>query len=413
MKILLLNQTFYPDNLATSQQVTDLAVFLVSQGHQVTTIAGKLGYEDKRKRFRNQEWYRGVRILRVGSLGLGKHNFLTRILEFLSFDICLLFKLIFVPAHDLVVSFTSPPLIGFFGMIFTFIKGGRSVQWLMDINPDGAIAVGYVKKGSLIARTLTAIFDLTLKHADKIVVLDRWMRKRIEAHSVPVEKIEIVPPWSVVNLQEAAQFDSPGVVEFKKKNDLENKTIILYSGNHSIVHPLETLLEAALKLRDDKNIVFVFMGAGARTLDVEAFKKKHQLENIRQLPLQPRESFHDALSAANIHMVVMGEAISGLVHTSKIYGVLASGRPYIVIGPKESHLNDLIDQCPYGYRVDHGDVSGLIETFQKIRTLPETELEGIRHANTQFVAGRFDAKISLNFFQEEIVLPYSDSAESA
>jgi colanic acid biosynthesis glycosyl transferase WcaI len=400
MKILLLNQTFYPDSLATSQQVTDLALYLTSKGHRVSVVAGRLGYEDKEKKYNKHEWYRGVEIFRVGSLGLGKKSFLHRVFEALSFDICLLWKLLFLPAHDIVVSFTSPPLVGLFGMFFTLFKGGKSVQWLMDVNPDAAIAVGYIDKDSLVGKFLNWVFELTLKYADQVIVLDRWMQARIEAHKVPPEKIEIVPPWPVVSLQEAKEFDSEGVRAFRKQHGLEGKTVILYSGNHSIVHPLDTLLGSALEMKEDTNTVFLFMGAGLRTQDVTRFKEKHALTNIMQLPLQPRETFQDSLSSANIHIVVLGEAVSGLVHTSKIYGVLATGRPYVVIAPEKSHLNDLLSQCPYGRRVDHGNISGLATTLRGLSKLTADEREVIRLENTRFVSERYDAKHSLSFFEQ-------------
>lgn len=407
MKILLLNQTFYPDTLATSQQVSDLALYLTSKGHRVSVVAGRLGYEEKEKKFAKHEWYRDVEIHRVGSLGLGKKTILHRVLEGISFDFCLLWRLLFLPAHDLVVSFTSPPLIGLFGMLYTLAKGGKSVQWLMDINPDAAFAVGYIRKKSLVGRFLNWVFEVTLRYADQIIVLDRWMQARIEAHGAAPEKIEIIPPWSVVSLQEAKSLDSEGVKAFRSRHGLIGKNVILYSGNHSVVHPLDTLLQAAYEMRNDPSFVFLFMGGGLRTLDVAAFKEKHGLTNIKQLPLQPRETFHDSLSSANIHISVLGEAVSGLVHTSKIYSILATGRPYVVIAPEKSHLNDLINQCPYGRRVDHGNVKELVETLRALALAPREELETIRVENTKFVAERYDAKQSLSFFENSLS-PFAD-----
>jgi hypothetical protein len=348
-----------------------------------------------------------VEIHRVASLGLGKKSVLHRILESISFDICLAWKLIFMPAHDVVVSFTSPPLIGLFGMVYTFLKGGRSVQWLMDINPDAAIAVGYLRRESLTGKFLNWVFETTLTYADRVIVLDRWMQSRIEAHGASPEKIEIVPPWPVVPLQEAKPLQSDGVAAFRKEHGLEGKTVVMYSGNHSVVHPLDTLLEAAKELASDKNFMFVFMGGGLRTLEVAAFKEKYGLNNILQLPAQPRETFQDALSSANIHLVVLGEAVSGLVHTSKIYGVLATGRPYVTIAPEKSHLNDLLKQCPYGRRVDHGNVRELVLTLKALAQATPAELETIRTENTRFVAERYDAKHALSFF-EQALSPFAD-----
>jgi hypothetical protein len=162
MKILLLNQTFYPDAVATAQQLTDLASYLVEQGHEVNVIAGCRGYENRDKTFPAEEIHRGIKINRVRSTGFGKQRFILRIFDALTFDLSLLVKLIFFPKQDVVVSFTSPPLVGIFGAIFCAIKGGKSVQWLMDINPEAAFAVGYIKRRSLVGRVLNWVFEATL-----------------------------------------------------------------------------------------------------------------------------------------------------------------------------------------------------------------------------------------------------------
>jgi hypothetical protein len=143
MKILLINQTFYPDLLATSQQVTDLAEFLVSKGHKVTVFADRRGYEERKKVMPRKESWRGIQIERVFSTGFGKGSILRRVIDSLSFDIFLALKLLFCPRFDLVVSFTSPPMVGFLGVLVCSLKGGRAVQWLMDVNPDAAFGAGY------------------------------------------------------------------------------------------------------------------------------------------------------------------------------------------------------------------------------------------------------------------------------
>jgi len=120
------------------------------------------------------------------------------------------------------------------------------------------------------------------------------------------------------------------------------------------VHPLDTVLEAARKLQTQKDTVFLFAGAGARTKDVFDFKKKHHLENIIQIPWQPREKVAASFGSADLHCVVMGQEMSGLVHLSKIYSVLASGKPFVFVGPDQCHVRDLEEEGPLGIFVKHG-----------------------------------------------------------
>jgi len=399
MKILLLNQVFYPDPVATAQHTRDLALYLVSHGHEVTVVAGNRGYEKRDQIFPSRESYQGVDVHRLASTGLGKRSILTRLFDAVTFDVNLALKLLGLPRHDLVVSFTSPPLIGLFGTCFCMLKGGESVQWLMDVNPDAAIAVGYLKENGPVATVLNRIFEFTLKRSGKIVVLDRWMRRRIVAHGAADSQMVVIPPWPV---QAFSEENSANGDSFRAEHGLTGKFVVMYSGNHSIVHPLDTLLEAAVRLKDRDDVVFLFIGAGLRVHDVEEARAKHGLKNVMHLPSQPRERLHESLAAANLHVVVMGNQMSGLVHVSKIYGALASGQPYVFVGPRQSHVIDLIEESGPGFHVDHGDVPGFVDVVDRVKGLSSAELQRFA-ANRGYVARRYSMEKSLGIFLDEVV----------
>lgn len=412
MKILLLNQTFYPDRLATSQQLTDLAKYLVAQGNEVSVIAGCRGYENRGIIFPTRENFEGIKIFRVRSTGFGKQRFVLRILDALTFDVMLALKLVFFPSQDVVVSFTSPPLIGALGALFCFLKGGKPVQWLMDINPEAVFAVGYIKRKSPIGKFLNWVFEATLKASSNIVVLDRWMKKFVIEHGGQEEKVSVIHPWSLFEPSQEGLNETES--SFRKLNGLKDKTIILYSGNHSVVHPLYTLMEAAKNLRNDPSVVFVFAGGGLRSQEVKAFKEKEKLENILQLPLVPREQLADALSSVDAHAVVMGDAVNGLVHTSKVYGALATGRPIIYISPEKSHLRDLLGQCQQTYHAEHGQVEKVVEAVQMIKALsPDVKLKAARE-NRAYYSNQFSKNRCLAVFSEEILnIPQNKEAVSS
>jgi len=401
MKILLLNQTFYPDAVATAQQLTDLASYLVEQGHEVNVIAGCRGYENRDKTFPAEEIHRGVKINRVRSTGFGKQRFMLRIFDALTFDLSLLVKLIFFPKQDVVVSFTSPPLVGIFGAIFCAIKGGKSVQWLMDINPEAAFAVGYIKRRSLAGRVLNWVFEATLKWSSHVVVLDRWMRSVAVQHGASEENISVIHPWSL--FEPSKEVSDPESSVFRQKNGFGNKTLVMYSGNHSVVHPLYTLLDAAKNLKDDPSVVFVFVGGGLRSLEVKAFKEREGLQNIVQLPLVPRDELPDALNAVNAHFVVMGEAVNGLVHVSKVYGALATGKPIVYVGPRKSHVMDLLTDCNQVFHAEHGDVTGVIQAIKKIGMLSDEEKMRVAKENKSSYAHKVSARRCFSIFSEEVL----------
>jgi len=401
MKILLLNQTFYPDAVATAQQLTDLASYLVEQGHEVNVIAGCRGYENRDKTFPAEEIHRGIKINRVRSTGFGKQRFILRIFDALTFDLSLLVKLIFFPKQDVVVSFTSPPLVGIFGAIFCAIKGGKSVQWLMDINPEAAFAVGYIKRRSLVGIVLNWVFEATLKWSSHVVVLDKWMRNVAVHHGASEENISVIHPWSL--FEPSKEVSDPESSVFRRKNGFGNKTLVMYSGNHSVVHPLYTLLDAAKNLKDDPSVVFVFVGGGLRSLEVKAFKDREGLQNIVQLPLVPRDELPDALNAVNAHFVVMGEAVNGLVHVSKVYGALATGKPIVYVGPRKSHVMDLLTDCNQVFHAEHGDVTGVIQAIKKIGMLSDEEKMRAAKENKSSYAHKVSARRCFSIFSEEVL----------
>lgn len=386
MKILLLNQTYYPDQVATAQQLTDLGEYLTQQGHQVSVISSRRPYGTSGDLYPSREDHNGVKIQRVWSAGFAKRSFLHRLFDGLTFEIAVLWKLLFSERQDVIVSFTSPPLIGVAGWLVAMFRGSKSVQWLMDINPDAAIAVGYLSPKAPWTKALLGLLRASLVQSRYVIVLDRWMKEKVLQKGVPSDRVHVVPPWPVIDVSHT---DIPATKNrFRLENELSGKFVVMYSGNHSIVHPLDTLLDAALVLKEEPKVKFAFVGNGLRALDVDRLKSKHSLKNIAQFPHQPRERVSETLCAADLHVVVLGDKVNGLVHTSKIYSILATGKPYVVIGPRKSHLGDLLDECPFGFQVENGDVDGLVGAIAKARSLSAAELREIRENNQGYVRRR-------------------------
>ena len=244
-----------------------------------------------------------------------------------------------------------------------------------------------------------------------MVVLDRWMKSRAEQHGAKPENIHVIPPWPAHNFTLWGEGLPPKENSFRTESGLDGKFVLLYSGNHSIVHPLDTILHAALFMRDDPGVVFAFIGGGLRVEEVSAFKERHELGNIVQLPHQPRERLHETLTFADIHWVVMGNKVTGLVHTSKVYGVLATGRPYIFVGPRDSHVSDLLSSYPYGFQVEHSDVDGVLETIRKARSLNEEQQKKIAAGNLGFIKENYSKDKSLASFEKAILQQGSESLE--
>ncbi len=360
--------------MATAQQLTDLAVGLSEAGHQVTVIAGDRGYDDSSQRFPRREKWNGVEIIRISALALGKENRWRRAANFASFLLNCVFKLLWLPRHDVVVALTSPPLISFFGALFVRLKGGKFFFWVMDLNPDEAIAAGWLKPDSLTAKLLGRFLRYSLVHAERTIALDRFMKDRVVAKGVPEERVVVLPPWA---RNDSIIFDPQGRESFRRHHGLDDKFVVMYAGNHSPCHPLNTLVEAAHGLSDRKDIVFCFVGGGSEQKKVRDFATRHQLNNVLCLPYQPFEGLAGSLSAADLHAVVMGNEFVGIVHPCKLYNVLTVGSPFLYIGPKESHISEIAAQVNghRAYTATHGDVDKVVQSVLAEAQLKLNETE--------------------------------------
>jgi glycosyltransferase involved in cell wall biosynthesis len=379
-----------------------LAVALVERGHQVTVVTGRRAYDDPEKLFLARETWRGVRIFRVFSTRFGKRAKWRRAADFASFIFFCCARLAFLRRQDVVVALTTPPLISFIGAWRAKLWRVRFYYWVMDLNPDEAVAAGWLRAESFAGRMLERMSRFSLRRADRIIALDRFMRDRITAKGIAPEKIAVIPPWSH---DSEVRFDAAGREQFRQAHGLQDKFVVMYSGNHSPVHPLDTLMRAAEKLQGDASIAFCFVGGGSEFKRVQRWAEAQSAErraqstevgrlssdlrppasspstlnaqpstgkrpNILCLPYQPLNQLAVSLSAADAHVVVMGEAMLGLVHPCKIYNILAVGAPVIYIGPKPSHVTEILDRLGDEYpsrRVMHGEADLLADQIQCLR----------------------------------------------
>jgi len=384
MRILILNQAFYPDVVSTAQHAADLAAFMAAGGDQVTVIASARGYDDPARRFAAREVWRGVRVLRVRGTAFGKAARWRRALDFATFMMACVAKIAFLPRQDVVVALTSPPLISFIAALLVPWKARSLVFWCMDLNPDEAVAAGWLKANSFAARTLNRMLGYSLRRARVIVALDRFMAQRIESKGIAAAKIVTLPPWSH---DKDVIFDREGREQFRKQHGLEGKFVVMYSGNHSPCHPLDTLINAAAELHGDESVHFCFVGGGSQMQAIKRSAAARGLTNITFLPYQARERLSASLSSADFHAVVMGEAFVGIVHPCKIYNVLRLGCPVLYVGPSPSHVTEILhgyESSVPSYACRHGDVGAVVSAVQRVRgcakdRLPSPGLSGFSY----------------------------------
>jgi colanic acid biosynthesis glycosyl transferase WcaI len=392
LRILILSQVYWPDTASTAQHLADVGAALVKQGHEVRVLASRHAYENPATAYAKSEVHDGVVIERLRHTGLGKTAVWRRLMDFGTFNLALLWRLIWMKrnAAEVVLGMTSPPLVSFLGALAARWKGWRFCYWTMDLQPELAIEAGLVKKGSLAAKTLEKMGNAVFKRAHRIVALDRFMGDHIRNRGLPANDIRILPVWPVTQeIWMGNRLQNP----FRLACGFADRFVVMYSGNHAVVHPLDTLLEAARLLREDERFLFVFIGGGVRTSDVQVFRHRHALSNIVQLPYQPRDVIHESLAAADLHVVVMGDGQVGYTHPNKVYGAMFIGRPFLYLGPGPSHVTDLLDACPGNLSASHGDAEGIARGLQHFHAAGPDRWEEVGLRNAEYARTHFSPAV--------------------
>jgi glycosyltransferase involved in cell wall biosynthesis len=260
----------------------------------------------------------------------------------------------------------------------------------MDLNPEQLVALGKIGAGSPAARLLDDLGRAILRNAAMVVALDRFMAERLARKVDLGERLQIIPPWPHEEYLEAIPHAAN---PFRRAHGLEGKLVVMHSGNHSPSHPLGTLLEAAARLRDDPGIIFLFVGGGQGKAEVEAFLARHRLPNARSLPYQALSEIRYSLSAADVHLVALGDPFVGINHPCKVYGAMAVARPILYLGPTPSHISDILAEHQIGWRVAQGDVDGMVRTLETIRRAPPEDLAKLGRRAREALQGRISQSI--------------------
>jgi glycosyltransferase involved in cell wall biosynthesis len=249
----------------------------------------------------------------------------------------------------------------------------------MDLNPDQLITLGKIHPRGVAARVLEMANRLILARSSLIIALDRFMADRLETRGQLRQKMLVMPPWPHDDCiaDDAGSSGRSTENPFIARHGLAGKFVVMYSGNHGLANPLTTLLDAAVRLKDDPNLRFLFVGGGLGKKEVERYIEEHRLQNAVSLPYEPLSELKHSLSAANVHVVSVGEQMVGIIHPCKIYGAMAVGKPILYLGPRPSHVTDLLDRHQIGRQVRHGDVDAAVEAIAAFRRLDDAALRNI------------------------------------
>lgn len=369
VKILFINQYYWPDSAATAQILTDLGEHLAKHGHEVHVLCSRGQYDQGSHaglRTRKREVRNGVHVRRIRATGFGKKSLLAQAMDFASFHLLVGLRTLLVGwRYDVIVTLTTPPLIGIYATPVTLLTRGRTrhVVWVMDLHPDCEYALGVLDPRKKLPRFLDWLNTLQLRKASACAALGECMAELLVRKGVAPQRVRTLRLWG---LGEQGGDVRPEINPVRTDLGLQGKFIVSYSGNAGIVHAFEEICAAALALRDDPQIVFLFIGGGRRMGEIKAFKEKHKLANIRVMGYFPREQLRYSLALADVHLISLRPGMAGTVVPSKLYGIMAAGRPAIYIGPAQSETARTIRRLDCGRTIDNGAAAALLATLREL-----------------------------------------------
>lgn len=363
-RLLFINQYYWPDTASTAQHLADLAESLVEEGHEVHVLCSRGGYKPGSRPLPAHETQRGVQIHRVTATSLGRRSSLSRMVDYLSFYAEAAWQAMVLPRFDMVATLTTPPLIGLLGTILRRRHGSQHVYWSMDLHPDASLALGRMSAANPVVRVLQWLSNIAYRSADRVVVLGSYMGDRVVSKGVRPNRMVEIPVWS--RSDEIYPCEREGHM-LRERLGLSGKFVAMYSGNLGLAHSFEEFLEAARRLRDQPEFVFLYVGGGPRLKEIREAKQQQGLDNIRILDYFPREELHASLSLADVHLISMRAEMTGLVVPSKLYGAMASARPALFVGPAHCETADTIRRADCGIAVRLGDPSGVVDALLSFR----------------------------------------------
>ena len=407
--LLIVSQVYVPDPAAVGQQMAGAASEMVKRGFRVVVLTSARGFDDPARTYPRRELRDGVEIRRLPFSSFGKSSIAVRIVGAALFVAQCCLRGLFVRSLKGVLVSTSPPIAPSVALFLSSLRRVPFTFWVMDLNPDQAIALGAVEPTAPSARLLDWLIRQTLRRAARVVALDRFMASRLERKHETGERLTITPPWPLQShLEPVAHSDNP----FRRRHELEGRFVVMYSGNIGVGAPLATVLPAALKLRGHEGLVFLFIGGGTARSELEGFVEEHQLDNVRLLPYQPLDSLRYSLAAADVHLVSLADELVGICHPCKVYGAMAVARPILYIGPRVSHVSDLLEigegDRACGWHVDHRDVDGLVGLLESLESTDSVELDAMGKTALRRVESGYDERRLTGAFcdvVEGMVLP--------
>ena len=343
-RVLVLNQYYWPGVEATAHLLAELCEALVEE-FDVTVVTGMVAGAEAAGRSTKD----GVEVVRVGSTAYDRSRLSLRAANYLSYLGLSLWEGLRVERPDVVLCMTDPPVIADLALVLARRFDVPLVVVSQDVFPEVAVALKRLDN-PVVVEVLRQATRLYLRRADRVVAIGDTMRERLVEKGAERERIVVIPNWTDTSDLEPRPRDN----EWAREHGLTDKFVVMHSGNIGHAQDLDTLIRAATFLRDLENLRIVLIGGGARRDELKELAKLLEVEQVLFMGYQPRELLADSLSAADIHVIGLARGLSGYVVPSRLYGVLAVGRPVLAAAEADSETAKVVEQVGCGVVVPPG-----------------------------------------------------------
>lgn len=360
-RLLAFNQYYWPGVEATAHLLTELCEALADD-YEVTVVTGTVEDAPQPERLvRN-----GVRIVRVGSTTFERRRLSLRGFNYLSYFLLAARAGVMRQRADIVLCLSDPPFISSVGVLVARRHHAPLLVVTHDVFPEIAVELGRLRNPLLIAALDRAV-RFGLRRADRVVAIGETMRRRLAHKGVAFDRMRVIPNWTDTRALSPRPRDNA----WAREQNLVGRFVVMHSGNVGHAQDLDTLVRSLTFLRDLHALRVIVIGSGARHAELVSLAKRLDVE-IDFLPYQPRERLAESLSAASVHVVGLGRGLSGFVVPSRMYGILAVGRPVIVAADGDSETARIARATGCGVVVPPGRPELLA---QAIRAAHDGELD--------------------------------------
>jgi glycosyltransferase involved in cell wall biosynthesis len=385
--VLVLNQYYWPGVEATAHLLSELCAALADD-FRITVVTGMVpgvapGHTE----------HAGVEILRVRSTAFDRSRLGLRALNYLTYLGRSLLTGLAADRPDVVLCMTDPPVIADVALVVARRFGAPLVVVSQDVFPEVAVELKRLDNPLLVVLLRRAI-RFYLERAERVVAIGGTMRERLEDKGADPRRIVVIPNW----VDTEALTPQPRDNDWAREHDLVGRFVVMHSGNIGHAQNLDALIRAATFLRDLEELRIVVIGGGARRNELKALARLLEVDQVRFLGYQPREVLDQSLSSADVHVVGLAPGLSGYVVPSRLYGILAVGRPAIVAADEDSETAEVVRSVGAGVVVPPGRPELLASAIRDAHD-GKLELAEMGRRGREYVVAEADRRVAVERYR--------------